>query len=102
MSIIVPIMELQSGSISGAKDKNIVKNVDEMVENKWEVIEKQVAMFFVEEQKQRKELINKFALMRENNLKLRDNLNDLKLLISSQATLLSTTAIIPVFLLKKR
>ena len=95
-------MELQSGSISGAKDKNIVKNVDEMVENKWEVIEKQVAMFFVEEQKQRKELMNELALLRKNNLKLRDNLNDLKLLISSQATLLSTTAIIPVFLLKKR
>ena len=58
MAIVVSIMELRSGSVSGAKDENIAKNVSEMVEDIWDVIEKRVALFFVEEQKQRKELIN--------------------------------------------
>ena len=51
-------MELRSGSISGAKVENIAQNVSEMVEDIWDVIEKRVAIFFAEEQKQRKELIN--------------------------------------------
>ena len=66
MAIVVSIMELRSGNISGTKDENIAQNVSEMVEDKWEVIEKHVAIFFAEEQKQRKELINELALMRED------------------------------------
>ena len=63
MCIVVSIMELRSGSISGAKDESIAQNVSEMVEDIWEIIEKRVAIFFAEEQKQRKELINELALM---------------------------------------
>ena len=79
VAIAVLIMELRSGSISGTKDENIAQNVSEMVEDIWEVIEKRVAIFFVEEQKQRRELIDELALMRDDNLKLRGTLNDLKL-----------------------
>ena len=86
-------MDLRSGRISGAKDESIAQNVSEMVEDIWEIIEKRVAIFFAEEQKQRKELINELALMREDNSKLRDNLNDLKLLISSQDKFVKSSSV---------
>ena len=44
-------MELRSGSVSGTSNENIDPNVNlvDMVEDIWEVIEKRVALFFVEE-----------------------------------------------------
>ena len=45
------VMELRSGSFSGASNGNNDPNVNliDMVEDIWEVIEKRVALFFVEE-----------------------------------------------------
>ena len=81
----VLIIELLSGGISGAQNENIAQNINmEMVRDIREVIDKRVGIFSVEEQKLRKELLNELALMKEDNSRLRDNLTDLKLLISSQ------------------
>ena len=103
MAIVVSIVELRSDyyiSISGTKDENIAQNVNEMVEDILEVIKKRVAIFFVEEQKQRKELMNELALLRKDNLKLRDNLNDLKSLFSCQDKFVKSSSML-VYLVQK-
>ena len=79
-------MELRSGSVSGASNENIDPNVNllNMVEDIWDVIEKRVGLFFIEEQKQRKELLDEMATMKEENLQLRQDIKDLKLSLSSR------------------
>ena len=74
------VMELRSGSVSGASNGNNDPNVNliDMVEDIWEVIEKRVALFFVEEQKQRRELLDEMTTMKEENLHLREDIKDLK------------------------
>ena len=78
-------MELRSGSVSGASNENIDPNVNllNMVEDIWDVIEKRVGLFFIEEQKQRKELLDEMATMKEENSQLRQDIKDLKLSLSS-------------------
>ena len=45
-------MELRSGSISSAQEEETIQNVFmDIVENIWLEIEKQVSMFFLEEQR---------------------------------------------------
>ena len=80
------VMELRSGSVSGASNGNNDPNVNliDMVEDIWEVIEKRVALFFVEEQKQRRELLDEMTTMKEENLHLREDIKDLKFLLSTQ------------------
>ena len=56
----------------------------EMVENIWLEIEKRVSMFFLKEQNLRGELLDELANMKEENSKLKDSMNELKLLLSSQ------------------
>ena len=79
-------MELRYGSVSGTSNEIIDPNVNlvDMVEDIWEVIEKQVGLFFVKDQKQRKELLDEMATMEEENSQLREDIKDLKLLLSSQ------------------
>ena len=79
-------MELRSGSVSGTSNENIDPNVNlgNMVEDIWKVIEKRVGLFFVKEQKQRNELLDEMATMKEENSQLREDIKDLKLLLSSQ------------------
>ena len=79
------VMELRSGSISSAQKEDAIPNVNmEMVENIWLEIEKRVSMFFLEEQNLRGELLDELANMKEENSKLKDSMNELKLLLSSQ------------------
>ena len=83
-------MELRSGSLSGTNIEGIeeamtASNIDrEMVEDIWMTIEKRVSMFFIEEQKLRRELLDELIMMREENAKLRGDMNDLKLYLSSE------------------
>ena len=78
-------MELCSGSISSAQEEDTIQNVNmDIVENIWLEIEKQVSMFFLEEQNLRGELLDELANMKEENSKLKDSMNELKLLLSSQ------------------
>ena len=44
-------------------------------------------MFFLEEQKQRRELLDELTIMREDNARLREEINNLKLFISSKMNL---------------
>ena len=83
-------MELRSGSISGKKTENPIpdSNIEmEMIEDIWMEIEKRVSMFFLEEQKSRRELLNELTTMREENSKLREDINNLKVFISSEVNL---------------
>ena len=79
------VMELRSGSLSGTNIEGIeeamtASNIDrEMVEDIWMTIEKRVSMFFIEEQKLRRELLDELITMKEENAKLRGDMNDLKL-----------------------
>ena len=83
-------MELRSGSLSGTNIEGIeeamtASNIDrEMVEDIWMTIEKRVSMFFIEEQKSRRELLDELITIREENAKLRDDMNNLKLFLSSE------------------
>ena len=79
-------MELRSGSVSGASNENIDPSVNlvDTVEDILEVIEKQVGLFFVEDQKQRNELLDEMTTMKEENSQLREDISDLKLVLSSQ------------------
>ena len=70
-------MNLRSGSISGSKTENSIpdSNIEmEMIEDIWMAIEKRVSMFFLEEQKSRRELLNELTTMREDNSKLREEI----------------------------
>ena len=81
-----------SESISSAQKEEIIPNVNmEMVENIWHVIEKRVSMFFLEEKNLREELLDELASMREENSKLKDSMNNLKLLLSSQNNLIKAS-----------
>ena len=87
---VIMVMELRSGSLSGTNTEGTeeamtASNIDrEMVEDIWMTIEKRVSMFFIEEQKSRRELLDELITMREENAKLRGDMNDLKLYLSSE------------------
>ena len=70
---VIMVMELRSGSLSGTNTEGTeeamtASNIDmEMVEDIWMTIEKRVSMFFLEEQKLRRELLNELTTVREEN-----------------------------------
>ena len=61
-------MELRSGSISSGKSEETSNVKKEIIEDIWLVIEKRVSMFFLEEKKARKELLDELEMMREEKL----------------------------------
>ena len=80
-------MELRSGSISGAKNEGNEENITDVnkliIEDIWLEIEKRVSMFFIEEKISRKELLEELEITREENIKLREEMSECKLLIST-------------------
>ena len=80
-------MELRSGSISGAKNEGNEENITDVnkliIEDIWLEIEKRVSMFFIEEKILRKELLEELEITREENVKLREEMRECKLLIST-------------------
>ena len=84
-------MELRSGSISGAKNEGNEENITDVnkviIEDIWLEIEKRVSMFFIEEKISplslisRKELLKELEITREENVKLREEMRECKLLI---------------------
>ena len=79
------VMELRSGSISGAKNEGNEENITDVnkliIEDIWLEIEKRVSMFFIEEKISRKELLEELEITREENIKLREEMRECKLLI---------------------
>ena len=84
-------MELHSGSISGAANEGNEENITDVnkviIEDIWLEIEKRVSMFFIEEKISplslisRKELLKELEITREENVKLREEIRECKLLI---------------------
>ena len=80
------MMELRSGSISSGKSEETSNVNKEIIEDIWLVIEKRVSMFFLEEKRARKELLDELDMMREENTALRKDMEELKLFLSSQVS----------------
>ena len=84
-------MDLRSGSLFGTKIEGIKEsmpdsNIDrKMVKNIWMAIEKRFSMFFLEEKKFLRELLEELTTMSKENAKLRDDVNNLKLFLSSRS-----------------
>ena len=89
-------MELRSGSISGAKNEGNKENITDdvnkvIIEDIWLEIEKRVSMFFIEEKISRKELLEELEITREEYVKLREEMRECKLLISTHTGNISET-----------